>query len=89
MTWETLTIAPTPYEAELILGLLRNSDIHTETDSRYFSQDPVTTGALGQIHVKVPAEYLEQARAVLSEQLSDAAAAQPSDEASAAPVEPE
>ncbi len=63
--WETVRVVGTEEEAALLAGFLEESDIPSEVESLRFHQEPVNFGSLGEVRVKVPADRLEEAEAVL------------------------
>lgn len=59
--WHHLIAVPTQYEAHLLEGFLESQGVRVELESKYFSQDPLSTGALGNIHLWVLSEDAERA----------------------------
>lgn len=59
--WPVVRIVGTEEEANLIEGFLANQDIPVHVDSLLFHQEPVTFGGLGEVRIRVPAEYEQQA----------------------------
>ena len=66
-TWESVRVVGTEEEAALLAGFLEESDIPCEVESLLFHQEPVNFGRLGEVRVKVPAERLAEAEALLAE----------------------
>jgi len=65
--WEIVTTVGTEEEAALVEGCLEAAGISTELESLLFHQEPVTTGSLGEVRVRVRQEDLAAARRVLAE----------------------
>jgi hypothetical protein len=65
--WTVLETVSTVEEAELITGFLRNEEIPCRVDSHHSNEFPLTVGELGEIHVEVPDDRLEEARRRLGE----------------------
>lgn len=59
--WPIVRIVGTEEEAQLIRGFLDNQDIPAQVESLLFHQEPVTFGALGEVRIRVPEEYEQQA----------------------------
>jgi hypothetical protein len=64
--WEIVTTVGTEEEAALVEGFLEAAGIPSEIESLLFHQEPVTFGSLGEVRVRVPADRLDEARAVLA-----------------------
>lgn len=64
--WEIVTTVGTEEEAALVGGFLEAAGIPAEIESLLFHQEPVTFGRLGEVRVRVPADRLDEARAVLA-----------------------
>ncbi|MCM2269324.1 MAG: DUF2007 domain-containing protein [Thermoanaerobaculia bacterium] len=64
--WEIVTTVGTEEEAALVAGFLEAAGIAAEVESLLFHQEPVTFGRLGEVRVRVPADRLDEARAVLA-----------------------
>lgn len=64
--WEIVTTVGTEEEAALVAGFLEAAGIAAEIESLLFHQEPVTFGRLGEVRVRVPADRLDEARAVLA-----------------------
>ncbi len=79
--WPIVVTVGTEEEAALITGFLESRDVPVRIDSRIFHQEPVTFGQLGNAHVRVPEEYLEEAMRLLGELESAPAADEDSVEA--------
>ena len=65
--WPIVRIVGTEEEAQLIRGFLDNQDIPAQVESLLFHQEPVNFGHLGEIRIRVPAEYEQQAFDALDE----------------------
>jgi hypothetical protein len=65
--WHHLVSVPTQVDAHLIAGFLTSGGVRVEIESAYFSQDPLSTGALGQLHLWVRHEDRELAEKLLEE----------------------
>lgn len=78
--WSMLVRVPNVPEAELLAGLLRSREIECQLESRFFSQEPVALGTLGDVKLWVPHDQLERARDVLAEVGSSSEVAEPEDE---------
>ncbi len=65
--WELLQVVSTDSEAALIRGFLTSRGVTVENDSRLFTQEPVTSGALGDVRIMVPADQLDAAQRLLDE----------------------
>jgi hypothetical protein len=63
--WEILDTVGTEQEALLIAGFLESREVPVRVESRAFRQEPVTFGALSGVRVRVPPEYLAEARRLL------------------------
>jgi hypothetical protein len=67
--WEVVRTEGTEHDAALVAGLLRSRGVRSRVYSLLYHQEPVTFGALGSVHVVVPASELEAATAILAEDL--------------------
>jgi hypothetical protein len=65
--WETVRALDTEEEAALLAGLLEEEGIPVAVESQIFHLGAAAYGQLGQVHVRVPADALERARALLLE----------------------
>lgn len=65
--WEIVKIVGTEEEATLLIGFLNNSGIPAEVESLLAQEFPVDFGHLGEVRVRVPADRLEEAQALLNE----------------------
>lgn len=63
--WEIVETFGTEEEAAVVAGFLEAEGIPTAIESQLFHQEPVSFGMLGQVHVRVRAEDLAQARELL------------------------
>ncbi len=79
--WEVVRVVLTANEAELIRGFLSSRGITVETESLLFTQEPLSTGALGDVRILVPASELGEAQRWLAELESEgkSATGQPQD----------
>ncbi len=63
--WEIVETFGTEEQAAVVAGFLEAEGIPTAVESQLFHQEPVNFGMLGRVHVRVRAEDLERARALL------------------------
>ena len=79
--WEVVRVVLTANEAELIRGFLSSRGITVETESLLFTQEPLSTGAFGNVRILVPASELAEAQRLLAEleSASDSATREPQD----------
>ena len=63
--WEILETVGTEQEARLIAGFLESREVPVKIEVLAFRQEPVTFGALSQIHLRVPPELVEEAGRLL------------------------
>lgn len=63
--WGVAKVVENREEAILVAGFLQSSGIPAEVESLYAEELPVNMGSLGEIRVRVPAERLQEALAVL------------------------
>ncbi|MEO8503492.1 MAG: hypothetical protein ABI609_06300 [Acidobacteriota bacterium] len=63
--WEILETVGTEPEARLIAGFLESREVPVKVEVLAFRQEPVTFGALSQIHLRVPPEFVEEAKRLL------------------------
>jgi hypothetical protein len=63
--WGTARVVETNEEAILVAGFLNNNGIPAEVESLHVEELPVNLGALGEVRVRVPADRLEEALALL------------------------
>lgn len=78
--WSMVARLPNVQEAELLAGLLRSREVECQLESRFFTQEPVALGTLGDIKLWVPHDQLESAREILTEVGWSAEADDPEDE---------
>ena len=63
--WRIAKIVETNEEATLVAGFLNSNDIPAEVESLHVEELPVNLGGLGEVRVRVPADRLDEARALL------------------------
>jgi len=63
--WEIVETFGTEEQAAVVAGFLEAEGIPTAIESQLFHQEPVSFGMLGRVHVRVRAEDLARARALL------------------------
>lgn len=63
--WEKIEVVNTVREATLLAGFLRSNGIPAAIESRFFTQEPVSIGTLGKVHVFVPRDRLAEAEQLL------------------------
>jgi hypothetical protein len=63
--WGIAKIVESTEEAVLIAGFLRSNGIPAEVESLHVEELPVNLGGLGEVRVRVPADRLDEARALL------------------------
>jgi hypothetical protein len=78
-TWEPATIVGTDEEAALVAGFLSNNGIPTQVESLHASEFPADFGRLGEVHVMVPAERLDEARQLLAQNEAEAERSRPAE----------
>jgi hypothetical protein len=83
--WGVARVVENREEAILIAGFLQSSGIPAEVESLHVDELPFNVGALGEIRVRVPAERLEEALAVLDLREDGAPLAELSDLAESEP----
>jgi len=84
--WEIARILESNEEAVLVAGFLHSSGIPAQVESLHVEELPVNLGGLGEVRVLVPADRLEEARALLD--ASEAAAGDAGDVAESGKEEP-
>ncbi len=82
-SWAVATIVESEEEAALAAGFLQANDIPAEVESLLVSELPTTVGHLAEVRIRVPADRLAEAQALLAEQETAAgqAADAPADDA--------
>jgi hypothetical protein len=65
--WRAATIVGTDEDAALIAGFLNSNGIPAEVESLHASEFPADFGRLGEVHVMVPAERLDEALQLLAQ----------------------
>lgn len=65
--WAVVKVVGTDEEAEVIAGFLRSREVPTEIESLLFHQEPVNFGRLGEVRIRVPAEFEAEALRLLDE----------------------
>jgi hypothetical protein len=63
--WEIARIVENNEEAVLIAGFLKSNGIPAEVESLHVEELPVNLGGLGEVRVRVPADRMNEARALL------------------------
>jgi Putative prokaryotic signal transducing protein len=63
--WQIARILESSEEAVLVAGFLNSSGIPAEVESLHVEELPVNLGGLGEVRVLVPADRLDEARALL------------------------
>lgn len=63
--WEIARIVESNEEAALVAGFLNSNGIPAEVESLHVEELPVNLGGLGEVRVRVPADRLDEARALL------------------------
>jgi len=71
--WGIAKIVESTEEAVLVAGFLNSNGIRAEVESLHVEEMPVNLGGLGEVRVRVPADRLVEARALLD--ASDASSA--------------
>lgn len=66
-SWEIVSTVGTDEEANILAGYLRANEVPAQVESLRFHQEPVNFGSLGEVRVRVPMEYREQALRLLSD----------------------
>ena len=65
--WRAATIVGTDEDAALIAGFLNSNGIPAQVESLHASEFPADFGRLGEVHVMVPAERLDEALQLLAQ----------------------
>jgi hypothetical protein len=65
--WLAATIVGTDEDAALIAGFLNSNGIPAQVESLHASEFPADFGRLGEVHVMVPAERLDEAQQLLAQ----------------------
>ena len=63
--WGIAKIVESTEEAVLVAGFLNSNDIPAEVESLHVEELPVNLGGLGEVRVRVPADRVDEARALL------------------------
>ena len=63
--WKVARIVESNEEAVVVAGFLNSSGIPAEVESLHVEELPVNVGGLGEVRVMVPADRLNEARALL------------------------
>src|SRR5260370_36269733 len=63
--WGSAKIVESNEEAVVVAGFLNSSDIPAQVESLHVEELPVNVGGLGEVRVMVPADRLNEARALL------------------------
>jgi hypothetical protein len=72
--WQVAKMVGTEEEGALVAGFLNNNGIEAQVESLHASEFPTDFGALGDVHVMVPAGQLAEAQQLLAQSDTDAAA---------------
>jgi hypothetical protein len=65
--WEIAKIVGTEEEASVVVGFLQSSGIPAEVESLLAQEFPVNFGDLGEVRIRVPADRLQEAQALLDD----------------------
>jgi hypothetical protein len=76
--WLAATIVGTDEDAALVAGFLNSNGIPAQVESLHASEFPADFGRLGEVHVMVPAERLDEAQQLLAQ--SEAETPPPADD---------
>jgi hypothetical protein len=79
--WGTAKIVESNEEAIVVAGFLKSSGIPAEVESLHVEELPVNLGGLGEVRVRVPADRLEEALALLAASDREALAGEPDPDA--------
>lgn len=79
-TWEPAKNVGTEEEAVLVAGFLNSYGIPAQVESLHASEFPADFGHLGEVHVMVPAERLDEARQLLAQNDAEAERTRPAEE---------
>jgi hypothetical protein len=63
--WGTAKVVESKEEAIVVAGFLKSNGIPAEVESRHVDELPVNVGGLGELRVRVPADRLDEALALL------------------------
>jgi hypothetical protein len=63
--WGTVKVVESNEEAILVAGYLNSNGIPAEVESLHVEELPVNLGGLGEVRVRVPADRLAEAQALL------------------------
>jgi hypothetical protein len=78
--WAAAKVVGTEEEAALVAGFLNSNGIEAQVESLHASEFPTDFGALGEVHVMVPADRLAEAQQLLAQSEAAAAATADGDE---------
>jgi hypothetical protein len=70
MEWRECFRTPIEAEAHLVQGFLRSRGIPCLLLNGRFTAQPLTFGALGELRILVPEEWLNSARSMIQERLA-------------------
>jgi Putative prokaryotic signal transducing protein len=73
--WKAAKIVGTEEEAAMAVGFLNSNGIEAQVESLHASEFPTDFGHLGEVHVMVPPEQLEEAQRLLAQVEAESAAA--------------
>ncbi|MDP9120902.1 MAG: DUF2007 domain-containing protein [Acidobacteriota bacterium] len=73
--WGVAKVVENDQEAIVVAGFLKSNGIPAEVESLHVEELPVNLGAMGEVRVRVPAEHLAEALALLEAQEAIGAAA--------------
>ena len=63
--WAIARVVESNEEAILVAGFLKSNGIPAQVESLHVEELPVNVGGLGEVRVRVPADRLAEARALL------------------------
>jgi hypothetical protein len=69
--WEVCFTTPLDFEAHIVRGYLEHYGIPCHVRNNRFGMEPLTFGALGQLHVLVPSQWSRVARGLIRGRLGD------------------
>ena len=65
--WKAAKIVGTEEEATLAVGFLNSNGIEAQVESLHSSELPTDFGRLGEVHIMVPADRLDEAQQLLEQ----------------------
>ncbi|MBI4518453.1 MAG: hypothetical protein HY699_21845 [Deltaproteobacteria bacterium] len=72
--WQVCFSSPLDAEAHIVRGYLEHWGVPCHLGSMRFGLEPLTFGALGQVHVLVPPDWLRVARGLIRGRLGNGSA---------------